>query len=475
MAVTALMKRRLIAAGLIFLSLGRAFGKDDGIEYNALNHLFDRNLASAVLAAPWLPWVWQNKGCASGQRSPASTPGPKVDVPVEIDPSQETNVSTTALHDIGMVMEHIHENYPEAVGDEQLIEAATEGMLKSLDPYSGVVDSEERKSRDAIYKDQSNYSGTGIAFQPKNQDQYPVVYYTYPESPAYLAGIRSGDALLAVDGLDVRGLSLDEIVEKIQGPEGSEVSLAVVSERPPAAAAPRQVALRRTVFALANVYFEMAAYRVGYVDIRGFHEKTAGDVERAIVALKKEGMRRLIIDLRGNTGGRVSAAEDMAKQFLKKGDIVVQVAGKNSSSSVATAQDGPFVDMPLAILVDYNTASSSELFAGALQAHGRALLAGSQTHGKGIIQHPKENFPFPGHTTWMTQERYYFVNGRTVGYPQTGDNGLVPDIVVTNDASLLEKIENDRLMRMMRQPLPNPTPDEVLRAAVRYFYAQAVR
>jgi carboxyl-terminal processing protease len=257
----------------------------------------------------------------------------------------------------------------------------TAAAIGGLDEYSAFLTNGQL---DDLYSQiEGNFVGLGVEL--KSAADGLLVVHVIPGSPAERAGIRAGDHLVGVGGRPLGGLSVDEAAQLLQGPEGSVVTLAILRAPAPA----RAVSVRREhveVPSVEDVRMADAAAGIGYLKLTSFQKTTAGDLEVALRRLDAQGMRSLVIDLRGNPGGLLSAAVDVADLFLERG-LVVATRGRSPEEDFNYSASRPGTwRMPLVVVIDGDSASSSEIFAGAMRDHGRATLVGTRTYGKGSIQ-----------------------------------------------------------------------------------------
>jgi carboxyl-terminal processing protease len=318
------------------------------------------------------------------------------------------------------VLEHVRKDYVESISDEELIAAAIKGLIDDLDPHSAFLS--ESQFSDMRVSTTGAYSGVGIEVAA---DKGMVRVVSPMEgSPAARAGILAGDQILAVDDALVDPDKLNETIDRMRGNVGSVVKLTVA--RPPEQT-PLEYSLTRAKLQLSSVKARLPEPDLGYVRITHFSETTARDLERAITTLKKENGHKLaglVLDLRDNPGGLLEAGVDVADAFLNEGVIVTADGRARDASFAMNAHDGDLIDgAPLTIIVNGNSASASEIVAGALRDHNRATLLGRQTYGKGSVQ---TVVPLSGgHAIKLTTSRYYTPSGASIH-----EKGIKPDVVV---------------------------------------------
>lgn len=304
--------------------------------------------------------------------------------------------------------------YVEDVTREQLFTGAMKGMLKSLgDPHSAYLDAK-------TFKELSEYSeghfyGIGIVMGMK--DKKFIVVAPMEDTPAYKAGLKTADVILAVDGEDTANMDMENVVKRIRGPVGTKVELKVQTGKEE----PRLVSIIRSDIKIKSVHGKMRENKIGYIRVSAFSETTAGDFARELDKLEGEGMQGLILDLRGNPGGLFTAGVDVSKRLVPKGPIV-SVTEKNGST-VTEYSELKENKYPIAVLVDMGSASASEIVAGALQDTGAGYLIGTKTYGKGSVQSVYRLDRKTG--VKLTMAKYFTPKGRSIN-----GVGLEPDKVV---------------------------------------------
>jgi carboxyl-terminal processing protease len=343
--------------------------------------------------------------------------------PLAAAESQESNPEAKAntyelLNLFGDVFERVRADYVDQATDEQLIEAAVNGMLSSLDPHSGYMNS--KRFDDMKVQTQGSFGGLGI--EVTMEGGLVKVVSPIDDTPAFKAGIEPGDLITHLDGEQVQGMSLPDAVEKMRGPAGSTVKLTIRR----ADREPFDVTLTRSVIKIKSVKSRLEG-KVGYLRISSFSEQTDTGVREEIEKLKKEANGRLqgiVLDLRNNPGGLLTQAVSVADDFLDKGEIVSTRARKPEDAQRFNAKPGDLADgLPIVALINGGSASASEIVAGALQDHGRAIVLGTKSFGKGSVQ---TIIPLSGHGAMrLTTARYYTPSGRSIQAV-----GIEPDIVV---------------------------------------------
>lgn len=331
--------------------------------------------------------------------------------------------------------EHIIENYyVDTVNASKVVEDAITAMLKDLDPHSVYTNAEE--TRELTEPLQGNFSGIGIQFNMATDTVY--VIQTVAGGPSEKAGILAGDRIIAANDTVLAGKKMrnSEVMKHLRGPKGSEVKLTVVRRGTPG---PIDFLVVRDNIPINSVdAFYMAALHTGYVRISRFGESTAKEVADAIAALRRQGMKDLIIDLEDNGGGYLDAARQLGEMFLAKNDLIVYTKGNNMPAQYLRSERGPLMkDGRIAVIVNQYSASASEILSGALQDHDRGLIVGRRTFGKGLVQRP---FPMPdGSMIRLTVSRYYTPSGRCIQKPySSGDRK-------DYDRDILDRYENGEL------------------------------
>lgn len=324
-----------------------------------------------------------------------------------------------ALKLFGDVFERVRAEYVEEVPDEKLVESAINGMLTALDPHSGYLD--ESRYRDMQVQTRGEFGGLGIEVTMENG--LVKVVSPIDDTPAWRAGIKAGDLISRIDGEAVMGMSLNEAVEKMRGPVGTKIRLEILRK---GEKEPLEVELTRAVIRISPVRARTEG-DVGYIRVTTFNEQTQDALEEEVRALRRElgpEMKGLVLDLRNNPGGLLDQAVAVADAFLDRGEIVSTRGRRPDSMQRFNARPGDILDgLPMVVLINGGSASASEIVAGALQDHGRAIVMGTQSFGKGSVQ---TIVPIPGHGALrLTTARYYTPSGRSIQA-----KGITPDIIV---------------------------------------------
>jgi carboxyl-terminal processing protease len=328
----------------------------------------------------------------------------------------------------GDVFERVRAEFVEEVTDEQLIEAAINGMLTSLDPHSGYLDA--RKYRDMQVQTKGEFGGLGI--EVTMEDGLVKVVSPIDETPAHRAGIQAGDLISHIDGEPVLGMTLSEAVELMRGPVNTEIGLTL---RRPGVDEPFDVSLKRAVIQVTAVRARSEG-NLGYVRVSAFNEQTEKSLKEAVARLRQElggNMKGLVLDLRNNPGGLLEQAVAVADAFLDRGEIVSTRGRRADALQRFNARKGDIIDgLPMVVLINGGSASASEIVAGALQDHQRAIVMGTRSFGKGSVQ---TIMPVPGHgAIRLTTARYYTPAGTSIQA-----TGIAPDIEV--EQARVERLE----------------------------------
>lgn len=332
----------------------------------------------------------------------------------------ETSLDQAQL--LAEVMQRVKSDYVEPIDDSELIDSALRGMLSELDPHSQYLDADEY--RDIRISTTGSYTGIGI--EVAEVDGEIRVITPIAGSPAARSGIRSGDHIIAVDGLMVDARKLQETIGRMRGRRGSHITITVLRNEEAI-----EYEMRRELIRVASVHADILQPSYGYVRLNQFSESTAQEVSRAIDELqKKQGgmLSGLVLDLRNNPGGVLDAAIDVSDLFLNAGVIVSAQGRTPESRFVRSAHRGDVLDgAAMVVLVNSGSASASEIVAGALQDHNRATIVGTPTFGKGLVQ---TVMPLSmGRALKLTTSRYFTPSGDSIH-----EVGIMPDILVDDTA-----------------------------------------
>ncbi len=319
------------------------------------------------------------------------------------------------------VMDRVKRDYVEPIDDADLLESAIRGMVSDLDAHSQYLDAEEYRN----IRISTTGSYTGVGLEVGEIDGVIRVITPIAGSPAARSGIRSGDQIIAVDGVSVEpGKKLDETISRMRGRAGSKVTVTVLRDD-----GAIDYEIKRQIVRVASVHSELMNPNYGYVRVSQFSETTARELSRAIDGMQEESegmLDGLVLDLRNNPGGVLDSAVDVSDLFLDSG-LIVSADGRTSDARFArSAHRGDVLDgAEIIVLVNGGSASASEIVAGALQDHGRATVVGTKTFGKGLVQ---TVMPLSrGRAIKLTTSRYYTPSGDSIH-----KTGVTPDIHVVD-------------------------------------------
>ena len=333
--------------------------------------------------------------------------------------------------------EQIERNYVKEVDRKTLIQAAIKGMVTQLDPYSNYISPDELKRFNQEVEQE--FGGVGIQVQIDPKTRRLMVMTPLPGTPAYKAGVKSGDLIMEVEGKSSEGISLEEAVKLLQGKPGTEVTIGVQHA---GSDKTEQLKITRAIIQVATVlgdthkpddswnYFLDEPNKIAYIRLTHFGRRSADELQEAMTSLKEGGFKALVLDLRFNPGGLLSQATKIADLYLEQGTIV-SVAGRNSEGRVWTAEkEGTFSGFPMAVLVNRFSASASEIVSAALQDHKRAAIVGERSWGKGSVQNVIE-LEGGSSALKLTTAAYKRPSGRNIHkFPGAKDNeewGVGPD------------------------------------------------
>ena len=318
--------------------------------------------------------------------------------------------------------------YVDEIDPDHLMEGAAEGMVGDLDPYTEYMPEEQMSSFELLTT--GKYGGVGALIRQK--DDYVIIARPYKDSPADRAGLKIGDRIVAIDGEDARGLTTDKVSARLKGTPGSTVKVTVERLLD---GSREEVTLRRERIAIPAVpYAGWLNDSIGYIQHSDFTEGCYEEMRAAVDRLRTEGnLRGLVLDYRGNGGGIMQEAVKILSMFVPKGTEVVSTRGRSEQKSYRTQSDPILAELPLAVLVNGNTASAAEIVSGALQDLDRAVLIGQKSFGKGLVQSTR---PL-GYNAYLklTTAKYYIPSGRCIqaidySHSQQGEVKSVPDSLI---------------------------------------------
>ncbi len=327
------------------------------------------------------------------------------------------------------VLHHISDRYVDPMDPSSLYKMAINGLIYELgDPHTAFMTPEEYEALKV--QTQGEYAGIGAEIDVR--DGWITIVAPLPGSPAERAGLQAGDQIIEVDGESTEGWSSDDAVRRLRGPRGKVVEVRVRRLGVDGAIPFRLIRDEIHIQSVQTHY--MLEDGIGYVQLRVFSESTTEELRSAIDDLKKQGMRGLVLDLRGNPGGLLDQAISASDLFLDRGDAIAELRGRTAGMSqrFTASSNDQYPGLPIVILVGPSTASAAEILAGALQDHDRALIVGRPSFGKGLVQ---SLYRLPaGHWLKLTTARWYTPVGRTIQRP-FDKNGYLPDEAVEDTAA----------------------------------------
>jgi carboxyl-terminal processing protease len=336
--------------------------------------------------------------------------------------AQDSNRADTyrLLTLFGDVFERVRAEYVDPVGDKDLVENAINGMLTGLDPHSSYMNA--KQFRDMQVQTKGEFGGLGIEVTQENG--FIKVISPIDDTPAAKAGIKAGDIITALDGKTVQGLALQDAVDQMRGVPNSKISLTIKRE---GIDKPLEISMLREIIHIQVVKQRMEPGDIGYVRLTQFTEQADAGIKAAVKSLRQQAGGRLkavILDLRNNPGGLLDQAVAVSGDFVDQGEIVSTRARHSEDAQRWDAKGNDITGgLPLVVLINGGSASSSEIVAGALQDHHRAVLVGTRSFGKGSVQ---TVIPLPGNGAMrLTTARYYTPSGRSIQ-----GLGIIPDVPV---------------------------------------------
>ena len=327
---------------------------------------------------------------------------------------------------VPQVMKMVKQKYVEEVSDKKLLEGAISGMLAALDPHSAYLPADSFKEMNI----QISGSFGGLGLEVNMMDGRLTVISPIDDTPAFRAGIKTGDIIWEIDGKPTRTLNITEAVNRMRGPKGTKVTLTILRKNTPK---PLVFNLVRDIITTKSLRSRTLEPGYGYIRISHFQERSNEEFDRALLSLHKENggaLKGLVIDLRNNPGGLLEQVVGIAGHFIDakaENGLIVYTKGREESSrmSLTTGMNDKEPRYPVVVLINGGSASASEILAGALQDHKRAIIMGTQSFGKGSVQ---TVFPLPGGAGLkLTTARYYTPKGRSIQA-----KGITPDIIVEN-------------------------------------------
>ena len=356
------------------------------------------------------------------------------------------------LRNFSDIFARIKTDYVESVDDKTLLEHAIRGMLTGLDPHSTYLNPDEYK--ELKIGTTGKFGGLGI--QVGMEDGFVKVISPIDDTPAFHAGLESGDLIIRLDDKSVKGMTLNDAVKIMRGEPGTDIKLTVIRE---GSDKPLPFTVTRDIISVKSVKSRILEPDYGYIRISNFQSKTARDLVNEISNLKRENeteLKGLVLDLRNNPGGVLSAAADVSDAFIDDGKLVFTKGRIKNSEFEFNAKPGDIMNgLPIVVLINGGSASASEIVAGALQDHNRAVIMGSKSFGKGSVQTIQELRS--GGAVKITTARYFTPSGRSIQ-----GEGITPDIILdryeikdTKEETSLRIKESD-----LKGSISNPTKSQ---------------
>ncbi|MCH9853214.1 MAG: S41 family peptidase [Alphaproteobacteria bacterium] len=366
---------------------------------------------------------------------PATFFAPVQNIYVQNAYAQSDKDTARLLDAFGEAFELIKRDYVNEVDDKELIEAAIAGMLSSLDPHSSYLNAESLKD----FKTSTSGQFGGLGMEVTQEQGFVKVITPLDDTPASRAGVLAGDIITHLNGESVQGLTLAESVEMMRGKPGTKITISIFRE----GIEPFELTLKREIIKLRSVRSDIIG-DVGYIRITNFSGNTTSELTKQVRDMRRKAknddinLLGFVLDLRNNPGGLLTQAISVTDAFLEQGEIVSTRGRDNANSSRAQAKRGDITDgMPLVVLINNGSASASEIVAGALQDHKRAIIVGTQSFGKGSVQNIFGLRKYPEAAVKLTVQRYYTPSGISIQ-----GTGIKPDIEIP--LARLETVESNQ-------------------------------
>ena len=338
-------------------------------------------------------------------------------LPFEISMSKDAKVD--------MIQSYLDKYYVEDIDQGKLEDTLFAGMLAGVgDKYTYYMPKENL--RQYLTNTNGNFDGVGIEIHT-TQNGEVVISSVMPGQPAETAGLQAGDVIIGVDGEDMKGKLLSDVAARIHGEKGTAVTIRVQRGDEE-----KEFTMERATVEVESVSSHMMENKIGYISINGFKENTYSQFKEALTALQKDGMKGLILDLRDNPGGLVRSVYEIGDELLPEGTMVYTLDKKQNRNDLKC--DEKYLDIPLVVLVNENSASASEIFAGAVKDYEIGTIVGTTTYGKGIVQSIRQLSD--GSAVKLTTAKYFTPKGNDIHKV-----GITPDVEVKLDASLLNRTD----------------------------------
>ena len=347
----------------------------------------------------------------------------------------KTSLPLNQLQSFSEVYLKIKQNYVQDISDKELFDNAIKGMLEGLDPHSTFLN--EKDFKDLQIGSKGEFGGLGI--EVTMEEGFVKVITPIDDTPAFKAGVKPGDFIIEIDGKSVKGMSLNQAVDLMRGKVGAPILLTIARENQNA---PLEIKIVRAKIKIKSVKYEIIDDKFGYIRISSFQNKTGKSLKNAISDLNtksKGNIKGYVLDMRNNPGGVLGAAVDVSDAFIKGKKKLVFTKGKAADAMYEFTSNNTDLanGKPIVVLINGGSASASEIVAGALQDHKRAIIMGTQSFGKGSVQ---TVLPITSRTAVkITTARYYTPNGRSIQA-----KGIEPDIIVEN-LELSSSLKNEIL------------------------------
>lgn len=333
----------------------------------------------------------------------------------------------------------IETKYVNDTDDVKLIDGAIDGMVKSLnDPHSNYLSPKMYKT--LMEQTEGSFAGIGVVMGMDNEQKIHIVGIM-ENSPGQKAGLQEGDEILAVDGVPVTQMAFDEVAAHVRGQAGTDVVLTIMRDN-----ANQDITITRDNIKLKTVGHKMLDNNIGYIQIVSFSEDTANEFNEAYNDLKNQGMKALVLDLRNNPGGLLTTCVEIAKKLVPKGEIVSIVDKQGNKETYSSSLEAP--EYPLAVLINKNSASASEILSGAIQDTKAGTIIGNTSYGKGSVQ---TILPmFEDDAVKLTIAKYYTPSGRSID-----GTGITPDIEINLDENATLDTQLDKALEILKAQLNN--------------------
>lgn len=333
----------------------------------------------------------------------------------------------------------IETKYVNDTDDVKLIDGAIDGMVKSLnDPHSNYLSPKMYKT--LMEQTEGSFAGIGVVMGMDNEQKIHIVGIM-ENSPGQKAGLQEGDEILAVDGVPITQMAFDEVAAHVRGQAGTDVVLTIMRDN-----ANQDITITRDNIKLKTVGHKMLDNNIGYIQIVSFSEDTANEFNEAYNDLKNQGMKALVLDLRNNPGGLLTTCVEIAKKLVPKGEIVSIVDKQGNKETYSSSLEAP--EYPLAVLINKNSASASEILSGAIQDTKTGTIIGNTSYGKGSVQ---TILPmFEDDAVKLTIAKYYTPSGRSID-----GTGITPDIEINLDENATSDTQLDKALEVLKAQLNN--------------------